>query len=204
MAKHLLEDELIALAASGGAIPEHVAECPSCAARLREFQQTLELTNAAPEMEWNRLHAGAFQHRVREAIGHSTDAPGLISWWQPALSGAVVALVAVFAYQSLVGPPDAQSDAHRPASITAAQIDPSQNDARHAARDEMIGTDPLAGEDGLPAGDSEVLDTEALHLTDDELLSAIDAYLLETASDDELFSSIGDLTDDGAVVVLDN
>ncbi|MBT3342954.1 MAG: hypothetical protein HN712_16590 [Gemmatimonadetes bacterium] len=186
MANHLNDDDLISLAETRDQPPAHVKACPQCAARLRAFERTLELSAAAPPtMDWNRLQAGAFLHRVRRGI-HQQRQPRVTPWWQPALAGATltVAVLMMFRVMAPIAP--------------APPIDPSP-----AAVAQVVDgwTDPQAA--AISAGGSDDPLTSEPDMTDAELLSLIDAYLIDTASEDELLLTLGDFNDEEMVAALD-
>ena len=175
MANHLHDDELIRLAHTQEEPPAHVSECLQCAGRLREFEATLRLSAAAPPTtDWNSLQAGAFLHRVRHGIQERQE-PRVATWWQPALAGATLTLVAMMLLPGMM-------------SVTPTL--PSDS-ALNAVVDRVDGgADPQVAEDSVG-------------LSDDELLLMIDSYLIETASEDELLLTLGDLDDADMVAALD-
>lgn len=186
MANHLHDDELISLAEARDQPPAHVQACPQCAARLREFERTLELSaTAPPTTDWNRLQAGAFLHRVRRGI-HQQRQPRVTPWWQPALAGATLTMAVLMMYRVMTPIAPVPTVDSSPAAV--AQAVDGWPDPQAAAVSAGGSDDPL---------DSEADMTEA------ELLSMIDAYLIDTASEDELLLTLGDFNDEDMVATLD-
>lgn len=176
MTTHLQDDDLIHLIGASESVPDHVRECAECSARLRQFERTLELTAAPPpRMAWNSLQAGSFMHRVRRGI-EQRHQPRVTPWWQPALAGAAMTLLVMLSFRAFVpasGPNIVQAPVAAEQEMSSSMMAPSHEEAVEES------------------------------MTDDELLSMIDAYLIDTASEDELLTTLGDFSDDDMIAVLD-
>ncbi|MDP7361286.1 MAG: hypothetical protein QF768_01665 [Candidatus Latescibacteria bacterium] len=184
---HLHDDELIALASGEGEAPKHLKDCPRCASRFKEFERTLALTTTSmPQMEWNPLQSGGFMHRVRRGI-ELQSAPRPVPWWQPGLGGAGLMLVVLLAIQAAVDQPALEQDS------LLARESPDTIDFDEEGLSRIL----VDGSTGFDYGET-VLNDE-----DDELLILIDAYLIDTATEDELMMSLGDLTEDGVGAAFD-
>jgi hypothetical protein len=181
MANHLNDDDLIALAAGDLPLPGHLVDCSQCTSRLREFERTLELTTAAPaHAEWNSLLSSGFLHRVRRGIerDEARRGPQLLGaqWWRPALAGGAVALLLMMAVQFT----------REESMIVLQQSSTAEGQALSLSAMADRAADLVPAETG-----------------DDEFLTLIDAYLIDTASEDELMLTLGDFESDVVVAVVD-
>ena len=203
MANHLNDDDLIALATGDLPLRGHVVDCSQCTTRLREFERTLELTAAAPaQAEWNSLLSSGFLHRVRRGIERDGAKPGLqlpmADWWRPALAGGAVALLLMMAVQFTM---DESITALQQSPTAGGQTLPVSVMADRAVDDIVPAETELLGiEPGLPEIERGEEGTET---GDDELLTLIDAYLIDTASENELMHTLGDFESDVVVAVVD-
>jgi len=202
MANHLNDDDLIALAAGDLPLPGHLVDCSQCTSRLREFERTLELTTAAPaHAEWNSLLSSGFLHRVRRGIerDEARRGPQLLGahWWRPALAGGAVALLLMMAVQFT----------REESMIVLQQSSTAEGQALSLSAMADRAADLVPAETGLLEIETELFEIESvetgMETGDDEFLTLIDAYLIDTASEDELMLTLGDFESDVVVAVVD-
>jgi hypothetical protein len=202
MANHLNDDDLIALAAGDLPLSGHLVDCSQCASRLREFERTLELTRLAPaQAEWNSLLSSGFLHRVRRGIerDEANRGPQLLGahWWRPALAGGAVALLLMMAVQFT----------REESTIVLQQSSTAEEQALSLSAMADRAADLVPAETGLLETETELFEIESvatgMATGDDEFLTLINAYLIDTASEDELMLTLGDFERDVVVAVVD-
>ncbi len=158
---------------------DHLTTCDACKIQLKSLESTLDLARSALQpLEMGPFEAPAFVHKVRGRIAAKQQG----AWKRllsPALgggfiSGAVVGALALF----VAIRPVSDSDIGIQAPVVAA-------------------AEPAAGSevgDGADAADEATEEAQ--------LAGAIDDYLLDTASEQELFSEMETLIGEEDVVIL--
>lgn len=158
-------------------VRDHLGSCDACRMQLESLESTLELVRSACQpSEMGPFESRAFVHKVRGRI--AAGQKGLLKrLLSPALGGGFVsgAVVGALAVSIVAGPVSELGFGSRtPAEVV---------DVEFASED-------------VGGGDS-VEDA-----TDDELAGAIDDYLLDTASEQELLSEMETLIGDDDLLAL--
>ena len=177
----------------------HLQECASCRSELADLKGVVVLTERLPTPGMNRFQAEALVHGVRRGVRQRYN-PGWGRWATSlgsAAAGALALLLVLAAFDRLspAGDPDSGRGldmVSRKASLgdVGAPVDPGSG----AESGETIGGDSSAIEVDSMSDESV---TEAA-----ELISDIDEFLMDTASDEELLVQMESLIQEEAVLAL--
>jgi hypothetical protein len=156
---------------------------------------------APAHAEWNSLLSSGFLHRVRRGIERDAArrGPQLLGahWWRPALAGGAVALLLMMAVQFT----------REESTIVLQQSSTAEEQALSLSAMADRAADLVPAETGLLETETELFEIESvatgIATGDDEFLTLVNAYLIDTASEDELMLTLGDFERDVVVAVVD-
>lgn len=172
----------------------HLRECAICRGELADLRRLLSLTDLPAPSSMNRFQAEAFAHRVRRGVRERyTRGSGWRRSWAASLGSAAAGAVALFlvlvAFDRLS--PAGESGGRPPVEVspTASPV------AAGSAAESRI----TADDSGVVEVDSRSVESEAEAV---ELISDIDEFLMDTASDEELLDQMESLVQEEALLAL--
>ena len=171
----------------------HLRECAICRGELADLQALLRLTDMPAPPGMNRFQAEALVHRVRRGVRERyTRGWGDRSWTTSlgsAAAGAVALFLVLVAFDRLA--PAGESGGGLAARVlpTASPVVEGPAVESRVIADESGGAevDPMSVESEIEAA---------------ELISDIDEFLMDTASDEELLDQMESLIQEEALLAL--
>ena len=164
-------------------VQDHLRTCEACRQQLQSLESTLELARTlVPAPDMGPFEGGAFVHKVRGRISAQGRTSWLRSFWPSAsggfVSGAVVGALSLFFI--LGGVPEPVAD-----SAGGSELPSAVESGSHSVR-EAAALTAYAG-----ASLADAIDEEAAE--EEEWAGVIDEYLIDTASEAELFNEMQSL-----------